>query len=409
MLQGLFVKYWVIEQMGLLLLIIWSFTPFQIHAQQQDDLQFSLLTCAPGSQIYALFGHTGIRYQSFSRGIDFVFNYGMFDFDTPGFIFRFIKGDTDYQLGVVPYNDFEKEYKSRGSDIYRQELNLTEAEKEYLSELLTENFRLVNRNYHYNYFYDNCTTRAFEQIKKSIHGEVVLPNGKNGISFRSIIHEFTTISPWSGLGIDLCLGAEADLSIDSRKQMFSPLYMRDFANRAYIVNEDGSTRPLVSRETKITGIGKTRANRLSYLSPTILFSFFLLLNMVIAYRQWKWRKVYWLWDILLYGVQGIVGCIITFLFFVSSHPTAGSNWLVLVFNPLPLVYLFKRMYCNINRKMNSYHLFNSLYLGIFLLMVPFLNQNFHKAILLFLLTLWMNAISHILTNNPMKVKSIGNY
>lgn len=396
----------MVERMGLLLLVIWSLIPLRTLAGVQDSLRFSLLTCTPGPQIYALFGHTGIRYQNISRGIDLVFNYGMFDFDTPGFIPRFVKGDTDYELGVIPYDDFVAEYKSRGSCVYGQELNLTDAEKERLSELLAENYRPENRIYRYNYFYDNCTTRAFSQIEKSIHGEMVFPNGKQDVSFRSIVREFTAVSPWSGLGIDLCLGAEADQPIDLRKQMFSPLYARNFANKAYIVNEDGSTRPLVSRETKTTGVVKPK--RLSSLSPSALFSAFFLLNMAIAYRQWKRQRIYWLWDILLYSVQGVAGCVITFLFFVSSHPTVASNWLVLVFNPLPLLYLPRMIYCSMNRKRDPYHLFNSLYLGAFLLMVPFLTQSFHEAVLLFLLALWMNAISHVLIVRNINSQPIGN-
>ena len=68
---------------------------------QTDSIQFSLLTCAPGNEIYALFGHTAIRYQNFSRGVDLVFNYGMFSFNTPHFVYRFVKGETDYQLGII--------------------------------------------------------------------------------------------------------------------------------------------------------------------------------------------------------------------------------------------------------------------------------------------------------------------
>ena len=55
--------------------------------QPQDSIRFSLLTCAPGSEIYALFGHTALRYQNFSDQTDLVFNYGMFSFNTPHFVF----------------------------------------------------------------------------------------------------------------------------------------------------------------------------------------------------------------------------------------------------------------------------------------------------------------------------------
>mgnify|MGYP004443697945 CR=1 FL=1 len=145
--------------------------------QPQDSIRFNLLTCAPGSEIYALFGHTALRYQNFSDQTDLVFNYGMFSFNTPHFVFRFVKGETDYQLGITPYPYFESEYALRGSSVYEQELNLTPAEKWKLLSLLEENYRPENRVYRYNYFYDNCTTRARDQIERSIDGTVVYPEG----------------------------------------------------------------------------------------------------------------------------------------------------------------------------------------------------------------------------------------
>ena len=92
---------------------------------QTDSIQFSLLTCAPGNEIYALFGHTAIRYQNFSRGVDLVFNYGMFSFNTQHIVYRFVKGETDYQLGITHYPYFESEYAFRGASVYQQILNLT--------------------------------------------------------------------------------------------------------------------------------------------------------------------------------------------------------------------------------------------------------------------------------------------
>ena len=102
-----------------------------VHASElmQDSIRISLVTCAPGSEIYALFGHSAIRYENPAKQEDWVFNYGMFSFKDPNFVFRFVKGETDYQLGVIPYPYFEAEYAMRGSSVYQQELNLTEAEK----------------------------------------------------------------------------------------------------------------------------------------------------------------------------------------------------------------------------------------------------------------------------------------
>ena len=139
-----------------------------VRAASADSIRISLLTCAPGSEIYALFGHSAIRYEDPSRKEDWVFNYGMFSFKDPNFVMRFVKGETDYQLGVIPYRYFEAEYALRGSSVYQQELNLTGAEKQKLITLLRENYLPAHRVYRYNYFYDNCTTRARDKIEESI-------------------------------------------------------------------------------------------------------------------------------------------------------------------------------------------------------------------------------------------------
>ena len=128
-------------------------------ADDHDSIRISLLTCAPGEEIYSLFGHTAIRYENPSQGIDVVFNYGLFSFNTPNFILRFSLGETDYQLGATDYAHFAAEYAFFGRSVWQQTLNLTEREKAELIRLLQENYRPENRVYRYNFFHDNCATR----------------------------------------------------------------------------------------------------------------------------------------------------------------------------------------------------------------------------------------------------------
>lgn len=132
---------------------------FQLNATPADSVRVSLLTCSPGSQIYALFGHTALRYEDKQKGVDVVFNYGIFDFNAPNFIWRYIKGETDYQLGVTDFFYFQNEYANRNSAVAEQELNLLPQEKSKLFSILEKNYLPENRVYRYNYFYDNCATR----------------------------------------------------------------------------------------------------------------------------------------------------------------------------------------------------------------------------------------------------------
>lgn len=375
--------------LGLLLLF-----NMQSYSQKNDSIQFSLLTCAPGTEIYSLFGHTAIRYQNFTQNRDLVFNYGMFSFSTPNFIFRFVKGETDYQLGVTDFKPFEAEYMFRGSSVYQQVLNLSQEEKNRLLELLVLNYQPQNRVYRYNYFYDNCTTRARDQIERCISGKVVYQDSVQEKTFRGIIHEFTKGFQWEQFGIDLCLGAEADEQIDIRQQMFSPFYMRAFADKAYIEEPDGKIRPLVLKEEVIVKAERDDEDSGFPFSPMACATFFLCLNIIIAFVQIAKKKIYWFWDLILYLSQGLAGCIIAFLFFFSIHPTVGSNWIIMLFNPIPLFYLPFMLYNDIKRRKDRWHIVNSVYLTFFIVILPLIPQEIDLSVLLLALGLLFNAVSH---------------
>ena len=365
------------------------------NASSMDRVRISLLTCAPGSEIYALFGHSAIRYENPDQQEDWVFNYGMFSFKDSNFVMRFVKGETDYQLGVIPFAYFEAEYAMRGSSVYQQVLNLTNDEKELLVNLLKENYLPANRVYRYNYFYDNCTTRARDKIEESIQGKVIYPKNEKEVSFRDILHEFMVDSHWSEFGIDLCLGSEADQPIDERKQMFAPFYMLGAARGAMIHRGD-TVVPLVLEEVKI--VDAVLEDEPAFpLSPIFCSLLLLLVTMVVV--AWSIRKgrSCLAWNVLLFFLQGIGGCIIAFLFFFSLHPTVGSNWLLMLFNPLPLLYLPVLIYRGIKGKKDPYHWYNLACLTSFMILMPFLPQEFNPTVLPLALSLILVSVGHLYT------------
>ena len=378
----------------ILLLLIGVISMLSVRAASVDSVRISLLTCAPGSEIYALFGHSAIRYEDPARGEDWVFNYGMFSFKDPNFVMRFVKGETDYQLGVILYRYFEAEYALRGSSVYQQELNLTDAEKEKLIALLRENYLPANRVYRYNYFYDNCTTRARDKIEESIGGKVIYPESDRVVSYRDILHEFTAGSEWSEFGIDLCLGSEADEPIDERKQMFAPFYMLAAARGAVIQRGD-EVVPFVREETKIVE-AELEDEPAFPLSP--MTCALLLLACTIGIVIWGYRKgrQCLVWNVLMFALQGLGGCIIAFLFFFSLHPTVGSNWLLILFNPLPLLYLPVMIVRGMKQQKDPYHWYNAVVLTSFIILMPVLPQEFNPTVLPLALNLLLLSVGHIL-------------
>jgi hypothetical protein len=368
-----------------------------------DSIRVSLLTCEPGQEVYEQYGHTAIRYEDPSRGYDIVFNYGMFSFRTPNFVWRFIKGETDYQLGIAPFPYFEAEYASRGSSVYQQELNLTLQEKQRLYDLLEENYRPANRTYRYNFFYDNCTTRARDIVERAIEGTVIYGIEEESDStaaaptFRDIVHEHTTQTPWTRFGIDLLLGAEADAEIGQRERQFAPFhYLRDV--RKAFIQRGGEVRPLLLRESMAVTVHHSPAEKDASPAPNQPFHaamLFLIIYIGIALCALRTRRIFWGADLLLYTVQGLAGCIIALLFFGSTHPTVGSNWLILLFNPLPMLYLPWMIRKALKGQKDRFHGYYSIYLTIFIIIMPLLPQKFDVTIVPLALSLWVNSMSHI--------------
>jgi len=349
-----------------MLLLLGALSPLTAMAQAEKcdtlavdtgyTVSISLLTCTPGTEVHQLYGHTALRVREGQKGRmnDWVFNYGTFSFHKPHFMWRFVLGKTDYLLGVTPYEYFYEEYLREGRGIFEQKLNLTPSEAKSLAEALAVNLRPENATYRYNFFYDNCVTRPVQMIEKCVEGEIVWPDvTKDGEkSLRDIVHEYSKNNPWDKFGQDLLLGCEADEAASLSMQMFAPMYALRFVSEAKIKASDGSVRPLASSTITLLP-AQPVANGASSNTPMWAFGILFALTLVLTLAEWKKKKYYWFFDSLLLMAQGLAGCVITFLFLFSTHPTVGSNWLVILFNPLPLLYFPWQMKNGANHRVSK--------------------------------------------------------
>lgn len=364
----------------------------------EDSIRFSLLTCGAGEEIYSLFGHTAIRYENFTRGIDAVFNYGIFSFNTPNFILRFTLGETDYQLGVTSYKQFAYEYTWTGRDVWQQTLNLNAEEKKKLLALLEENYLPQNRIYRYNFFYDNCATRPRDQIERAVQGTLEyaddMTSFQTGISFRDIVHQYTIGHSWARFGIDLCLGSQADKDITRRQMMFAPFYLKDFLAKAQLKNAQGMERPLVSSEDHIIQSPQQTSTEETPSPLQTAFLLFTIVTIVTAYGIYR-RKSLWLLDLLLFLAAGVAGCILAFLASFSQHPAVSPNYLLFLFHPLHLLCL-PWMIKRVRKKEKSIYMWaNIIVLTFFILLWGIIPQEFNLAVLPLALSLWIRSASNL--------------
>ena len=185
------------------------------------------------------------------------------------------------------------------------------------------------------------------------------------------------------------------MPIDARKQMFAPFYLLEAAKKATIMEGD-SLKPLVLAEKKIVDVEPEEEETGFPLSPMACVVILMGVTCLIGWLQLRVKKVIWIWDILLFGAQGLAGCVIAFLVFFSIHPTVGSNWLIILFNPIPLIYLPIMVYRAIKGKKDLYHVINVVYLTLFIMIMPFVGQKFNATVLPLALCLLICSACHVL-------------
>ena len=255
-------KYIFISSLVVFLLSLTSNVKAQQYSNsnKNDSIQISLLTCGPGEEVYSLYGHTAIRFHDLKNNQDLVINYGMFSFSQRFFIIRFVFGLTDYEMGIMPFDAFMEEYESEGRWVKEQVLNIPLQDKMKIAMAIENNYLPENKTYRYNYFYDNCTTRARDILIKNISENVeVKDNQCVKSSYRKEIHKWNANHCWARWGNDLLLGVNADRSIDRKEQQFLPDNLSKDWKTATIKYTDGKVYPFISQEHYL--IGKTLSTK----------------------------------------------------------------------------------------------------------------------------------------------------
>lgn len=336
-----------------LFLLVWGIlSTFQVMAnaetpqdnlEKYDSIEVSLLTCSPHEEIYSLYGHTALRWHDLhqsgpSAGNDIAFNWGIFNFNKPYFVLRFVFGLTDYELGIMPFQYFCTYYEKWGSSVTEQVLNLSNEEKMKLEAALQENLQPENRIYRYNYFYDNCSTRPRNIIEECINGKVEYAQRKDYTpSYREMVGVCTRNHPWGTFGNDILLGIKADFKTDIRQQEFLPDNLLYDFDRAQIY-ADGTYRPLVKERRMVVLPGVQIIEKDFPLTPTECAVVLLIVALLLRGLEWKLKKVFVWWDVLLMLAQGLAGCVLFAMIF-SQHPTTSLNLQILLLNPLPLFFI----------------------------------------------------------------------
>lgn len=293
----------------------------------------SLITAWPGSEIYELCGHEAIRIKG--QGIDSVWNFGVFNFAEPNFVYRFVKGETDYMVDSYPFAWFMPEYINHGRRVEEQVLNLTPAEVEKLHTLLKNYVLPPNNRYRYNYIKNNCSTKIADLLDSVAGGNVVYKDTVRFATYRDAMRGYHQNYPWYQFGIDVALGNGLEEELTQREELFIPVELNRHAAKAEI--PDG--RKLV-KETNVLYPGRDNAieGPTPFLLTPLWFSIVVAaITLLLIGFSWRKNCIPKLWYALYFGVVGLAGCLVAFLVCVSSHAATSPNLLIFWLNPLQLI------------------------------------------------------------------------
>lgn len=346
-----------------------------VATQKRDSIVVSLLTAWPGPEVYQLCGHSAIRIRG--AEVDSVWNYGVFDFDEPNFVYRFVRGETDYMLVGYPTMWFMPEYLSEGRKVLEQDLNLTQDEAWKLRSLLQTEALPQNRTYRYNYVKDNCATRITDRLSQATDARLIFPDTIAYGTFRREMRAFHRDYPWYQFGIDLALGSGLDRELRANEEMFVPTVMSDRYAQATL--SDGRRLVSDTRQLMPDSGHATLPATPWYLTPNFWSAIcFILMAAFSVFMAWKRRILRWLYC-LWFAIIGLGGCIIAFLVFASDHEATSPNMLLLWLNPLQLIVAVCVWWPRAHWPVNIMAWYNIVVLGILLIIWPFQLQSANPA------------------------------
>tara|TARA_B100000678_G_scaffold29253_2_gene21720 strand:- start:6572 stop:7732 length:1161 start_codon:yes stop_codon:yes gene_type:complete len=318
--------------------IIFAFTliffSFKIYANELEDksrYKISILSIGEGPSLVDAFGHTAIRIKDAELKNDVVFNFGVYDFNSPNFYSNFVKGRPEYKLGIQNYNNLIQNYIRQKRYIVEHQLNLDQNSIKIIIDLLVE--KLNDPYYIYDYFRDNCTTRAADIVIDKTNNKFKDEKleSETVFSFRNLIHEKINENSWAALGIDLCLGAIIDKKINTRETFFLPENLMNYLD---LFEADIIKRNIIySPESKIS----YQENLPSPLLVNLILSLIIVAVTIFNFKRNKWNKSL---DILIFLISGSIGILIIFLWFFSNHFAGAQNFNLLWAFPFNFTLIF---------------------------------------------------------------------
>ena len=310
-----------------------------VFSQSSNDTTAYLLTCGAGTETYSIYGHSALRIFIPDKHIDTVYNWGVFDFDTPNFVWKFAKGRLDYMVIGESLKGFLGSYIYEHRYVYSQRINIDASEVRILIGLINDNMKPENVKYRYDFFYDDCTTRIRDLLEKSIGEKLKYPTEERGKipTFRDMVGKYQSPYPWYKFGVDLIMGSTADKKASFRDRMFLPIDMKEELSKTLVLRS-GKMIPLLQNPVILVDFESPDVKKMFLVSPPVVFTLAIILILILS-TLLKNRKTIRIIDIIIYSVFSILSVLMIFFNFFTDHQQMRLNLNIIWLNPFIIVCL----------------------------------------------------------------------
>lgn len=352
-----------------------------------DSAEIYIMTLGPyQGELYSAFGHSAIHLNDPKRNVDWVYNYGVFDFEQENFYWNFARGKMLYKLGLSRYSGFTKHYVEDNRYIIEQRLNLTAKEKQEFVDFLTENYKPENREYYYNYVYDNCATKIRDVIQQNFPGRVQFDTSyvADGKTIRDLMDDYLAYQPWGDWIIDIGLGMQIDKVAEPLDYMFLPDYIARGFEEATL-DRDSNTVPLIAETIEVYKPTTEEASN-GVFTPFNVFVMFFFVVGFFTNRDFKREKrTKWI-DPMVFTLPGLLGWWLIFLWAGTEH-LSKENMNVLWAIPLFIPFAYMLGVQKLQKFLSVFFLITSTWFLLLLLLWTALPQPLHQALIPLVLTM----------------------
>ncbi len=319
-----------------------------LHAQVlSGKAEISLLTGSSGEELYSTFGHSAVRVKDPKINLDLVYNYGTFDFSTPNFYIKFLRGKLDYMLSLQKFSSFKRGFIYENRSITELILDLDSTQKQETFDFLKNNHLPENRYYHYEFFFDNCATRI-RDLFQTVLGEQLQYNyprewTTQPMSFRQLLDVCLTRQEWSDFGMDIIIGVPTDRIAKPREYMYLPMFLEESTKLAKLTDKNGKEKPFVKSAGEIVPSKPVSSNQQRILPHHVTWGFFIVI-LLLTVLSYHIRQPFIAVDVVVFTFAGLFGWFIVFLWFFTDHQATKDNINIFWAIPLhvPLIYFIVR-------------------------------------------------------------------